>query len=51
MEYQDMFSVVILYALLFGSICFDVRLIFFYVFGGNPYFIKKSHIMPFDSAI
>ena len=29
---------------------FYVRLIFFMFWGKNPYFIKKSHIRPFDSA-
>ena len=47
-----MFSMVILGALLLGSICLYVRSIFFYVFWGkNPYFMKKSHNRRFDSPI
>ena len=39
-----MFSMVILCALLLGSICFYVRSIFLYFLEEIPYFIKKSHI-------
>ena len=40
-EYQNMFSIVILYALSFESIWLYVRLIFFMFWGKITYFIKK----------
>ena len=51
-EYQNMFSMVILCALLLGSICLYVRSIFFMFFLGEiPYFIKKSHNRRFDIPV
>ena len=46
-----MFSIVILCALLLGSIWFYVRSIFSRFGGKIPYFIKKSHNRRFDSPI
>ena len=46
-----MFSIVILCALSFGSICLYARSIFFMFLGKISYLIKKSHIRRFDSTI
>ena len=50
-EYQNMFSIVMWCALLFGSICLYVRSIFFMFLGKIPYSIKKSHIRWFESTV
>ena len=50
---KTLFSIVILCALLLGSICFYVRSISLCFWGKIPYFIKKSHKSKrrFDSPI
>ena len=50
-EYQNMCSIVILCALLLGSICFMSGQYFLIFLGENPYFIKKSHIRRFDYIV